>query len=85
MAGHYIVEGKAGWYVVNGQCTCADFTNRTELIKSYCKHRLAGLLYAEQQAQAEIHKTPKVRNAKAKANGSSPDKELEEKITDLYS
>ena len=42
MPGHYIVEGNAGFYVVNGTCCCDDAANRSELIKSYCKHRLAG-------------------------------------------
>jgi hypothetical protein len=77
LADHYIVEGTQGFYLVNGTCECADFTNRSELIKTYCKHRLAALIYAEQVAQAETTHTNK-----PKAKGLSP--QDEEKVADLY-
>jgi hypothetical protein len=48
MAEHYIVEGSSAKYLVNGECLCPDATNRTELLKGFCKHRFAALLYAEQ-------------------------------------
>jgi hypothetical protein len=79
LADHYIVEGTQGFYLVNGTCECADATNRVELIKSYCKHRLAALLYAEQAAQTGKPK------ATRKATAESPqDQELTQKVNDLY-
>jgi hypothetical protein len=60
MPDHYVVEGNAGFYVVNASCCCNDATNRNELIKGHRKRRLAALLCAEQQAQADKPKaTPK--------------------------
>jgi hypothetical protein len=41
MADHYIVEGSSAKYLVNGECLCPDATNRTELLKGFCKHRFA--------------------------------------------
>jgi predicted nucleic acid-binding Zn finger protein len=45
---HWVVEGGKGHYLVNESCPCPDFVNRTDLIETYCKHRLAAMLYAEQ-------------------------------------
>jgi hypothetical protein len=84
MPNHYIGEGNAGFYVVNGSCCCDDATNCVDLTKGHCKHRLAALLYAEQVVQAE---TPKASKPKAKANynDSSPRaEELESKVAELY-
>jgi hypothetical protein len=79
MPDHYVVEGVAGFYIVNGSCSCNDATKRNDLIKGHCKHRLAVFLYAEQQAQSD---TPK---ATRKAQAESPeDKELAAKVNDLY-
>jgi predicted nucleic acid-binding Zn finger protein len=75
MADHYIVQGSQGYYLINGSCTCPDFTNRTDLIKGYCKHRLSALLYAEQQAQAETTHASKPKAKKAES--SQKDEELE--------
>lgn len=47
MAGHWVVEGRRGHYLVNKECTCPDYIHRTHLIEGYCKHRLAAMLYAE--------------------------------------
>ena len=51
---HYIVESSngAGSYLVNGTCSCWDAKDerRYELTKGVCKHRLATVLYIEQQA-----------------------------------
>jgi hypothetical protein len=78
------VEGNAGFYVVNGSCCCNDATNRVDLTKGHCKHRLAALLYAEQVIQAETPKASKPK-VKAKDNGSSPRaEELESKVAELY-
>ena|ERR687895_287806 len=85
MPDHYIVEGNTGFYVVNGSCVCDDATNRFDLTKGHCKHRLAALLYAEQQAKAETAQTSKAKaNGKAKAE-SPKDNELESKVAELYS
>jgi predicted nucleic acid-binding Zn finger protein len=48
MPEHWVVEGSNGHYLVNNNCPCPDFVNRTDLIETYCKHRLAAMLYAEQ-------------------------------------
>ncbi len=76
LPGHYIVQGNAGFYVINGECHCADATNRTDLLKGYCKHRLAALVYAEQ-----------MDSSKDLASNESPQKDegLAEKLADLYS
>jgi hypothetical protein len=50
MAGQWVVEGSQGHYLVNKDCTCPDYIHRTHLIEGYCKHRLAAMLYAEQEA-----------------------------------
>jgi hypothetical protein len=71
MPGHHIVEGNAGFYVVNGTCCCDDAANRSDLIKGYCKHRLVAVLYAEQQggtAPATLE----------------PDRSLEDQLEDIY-
>jgi predicted nucleic acid-binding Zn finger protein len=49
---HYIVEGREAKYLVNGNCICPDAVNRLEL-KGLCKHKLAALVYAEQEAKAQ--------------------------------
>jgi hypothetical protein len=79
MADHYIVEGSNARYLVNGECRCPDATNRIDLVKGFCKHRLAALVYAEQLAKAGKSKA----NGKAKAE-SPKDEALEAKINDLY-
>jgi hypothetical protein len=77
----YVVEGSAGFYIVNDTCCCNDAASRNDLIKGHCKHKLAALLYSEQQSQAE-NNTPK---ATRKAQADSPrDEELESKVPDLY-
>jgi hypothetical protein len=86
MPDHYVVEGNAGFYLVNGSCCCEDATNRQELIRGYCKHRLAVELFKE---------TPKatgkaIRKAKAEVQEVAPETvyevldDLEAKINDLY-
>jgi hypothetical protein len=80
MPDHYVVNGTAGFYIVNGSCCCNDAANRNELIKGHCKHRLAALLYAEQVAQGESPKATR----KASAKSLQKDEELESKIDDLY-
>jgi predicted nucleic acid-binding Zn finger protein len=77
LSDHYIVEGSQGYYLVNGTCECADFTNRSDLIKTYCKHRLAALLYAEQADR------PKATR-KSKAESPERDEDLTRKINELY-
>ena len=72
MAGHYFVEGSSAKYLVNGECRCPDATHRVDLVKGYCKHRLAALVYAEQQVKA-------TDNGVALQN-----QELETKLNDLY-
>ena len=76
MPRYFIVQGKDTRYLVNGSCNCPDATHRTELLKGYCKHRLAALLYAEQQGIT----------ATATLETASPEIErtLEDKLEDLY-
>jgi predicted nucleic acid-binding Zn finger protein len=78
MANYYVVEGSNAQYLVNGSCNCPDATNRVELTKGLCKHRLAAMVYAEQLAKAE---TP---TATPKTAESPQDEELASKIADLY-
>jgi predicted nucleic acid-binding Zn finger protein len=80
MSDHYIVESSKGYYLVNDECTCPDFTTRTDLIKTYCKHRLAALVYADQQVQADQLKATR----KSEAESPKKDEELERKVSDLY-
>jgi hypothetical protein len=81
MQDHYFVEGKEARYLVNGKCLCADATNRPEL--KWCKHCLAAVIYAEQQAIAD---NPKVAQAVNKATTAPPetDRPLEDLLEDLY-
>jgi hypothetical protein len=72
LANHYFVEGSHDRYLVNGECVCPDATNRIELIKGLCKHRLAAMVYAEQADQPQT-----------KAE-SPTDSGLEQKIADLF-
>jgi predicted nucleic acid-binding Zn finger protein len=53
IADHWVVEGSNGHYLVNQNCPCPDFVNRTDLIETYCKHRLAAMLYAGQAKSSE--------------------------------
>jgi predicted nucleic acid-binding Zn finger protein len=71
IANYYVVEGSNARYLVNGSCNCPDATHRVELTKGLCKHRLAAMVYAEQQAKAETPQT-------------AQDEELAAKVTDLY-
>jgi predicted nucleic acid-binding Zn finger protein len=81
MADHYFVEGKEAKYLVNGSCICPDAVNRPEL-KGLCKHKLAALVYAEQEAKAQ---TPQVATAINKASATAEsDRSLEDKLADLY-
>jgi hypothetical protein len=75
MPDHYIVEGNAGFYIVNGSCCCNDAINRNELIKGHCKHRLAAMVYAEQHAKL----TPTNETESPEC-----DEELEHKVAELY-
>jgi hypothetical protein len=79
IADHYIVEGSNAKYLVNGECLCPDATNRSELLKGFCKHRFAALLYAEQTAQ-----TSKPKATPTTAESSERDEGLEHKVSDLY-
>jgi predicted nucleic acid-binding Zn finger protein len=51
MPGYCVVEGSNEHYLVNQTCHCPDFVHRTDLIETYCKHRLAAMLYAEEHPQ----------------------------------
>jgi hypothetical protein len=74
MANHYLVEGSNARYLVNGECVCPDVTNRADLVKEICKHRLASMVYTEQQVQRG--------NAPAKAK--TTDEDLAQKVEELY-
>jgi|ERR671915_1042550 predicted nucleic acid-binding Zn finger protein len=50
MLEHWVVEGSSGHYLVNHNCSCPDFVNCSDLIETYCKHRLAAMLYAEKES-----------------------------------
>jgi hypothetical protein len=82
--GRYIVEGRKGYYLVNSSCNCPDATNRTELLKGYCKHRLAAVIYAEQQAKAPATKESKPALSEVEGAESPKDEELERQIAELY-
>ena len=79
MTDHYIVEGSSAKYLVNGECLCPDATNRSEVLKGFCKHRFAALLYAEQTAH-----TSKSKATLTTAEPSERDEGLEHKVSDLY-
>jgi hypothetical protein len=81
MPDHYVVEGNAGFYIVNGTCCCNDAASRNDLIKGHCKHKLAALPYAEQQKKAETSTPQAVHKPKAE---SPQGEELERKVSDLY-
>ena len=53
MDDHYTVESaeNQGAYLINGTCSCPDAQYRSELTNGVCKHRLAVLLYVEQQGK----------------------------------
>jgi hypothetical protein len=76
MPRHFVVQGKDTCYLVNGSCNCPDATHRIELLKGYCKHRLAALLFAEQQGIT----------APSTSENASPetDRTLEDQLADLY-
>jgi len=44
MDSHYAVEATngEGFYLVNGSCNCPDASQRIEIHKGWCKHKLAG-------------------------------------------
>jgi hypothetical protein len=78
---HYTVESSKGdFYLVNGTCTCIDAQQRIDVHHGWCKHKLAVELFKETPRE----ETLKASKSKAKANGSSPDKELESKVAELY-
>jgi hypothetical protein len=81
MADHYFVEGKEAKYLVNGACNCPDATNRSYFLKGYCKHRLAAIIYAEQQVVAD---NPQVAQSINKATSPETERTLEDKLADLY-
>jgi hypothetical protein len=68
---YFIVQGKDTRYLVNGSCNCPDATHRTELLRGYCKHRLAAMLYAELQG-ITAPTTPETERT------------LEDQLADLY-
>jgi predicted nucleic acid-binding Zn finger protein len=78
MDDHYFVEGKEAKYLVNGSCICPDSVNRPEL-KGLCKHKLAALVYAEQEAKAQNLQVSEPTTAKAES-----DRSLEDQLADLY-
>src|SRR3712207_3981771 len=79
MDNYFVVEGSNNArYLVNGSCCCPDAQQRAELTKGHGKHRLAAILYAEQQAQAETAQTDKPK-ATRKAKAESPQSE-EQKV-----
>jgi hypothetical protein len=82
MQGHYFVEGTKDVYLVNGECQCPDAVNRAELIKGMCKHRLAAIIYKEQEQTAS---DPKVIKAIETASVlPESDRTLEDQLEDLY-
>ncbi len=52
---HYVVQSTKGdgFYLVNGTCICPDATERAELTKGLCKHKLAAVLFSESQTDAK--------------------------------
>jgi hypothetical protein len=80
MADHYFVEGKEAKYLVNGSCICPDATNRPEL-KGLCKHRLAAVIYAEQEALAS---DPKVAKATKETAPPETERTLGDLLEDMY-
>jgi hypothetical protein len=77
MEDHYAVIGTAGAYIVNGECNCPDAAQRVEMHWGFCKHRLATLIYREQQeAQASQEATTdkgKEKGRKAHPQGQGED------------
>ena len=49
MTDHYTIEASdnAGFYLINGACSCPDYQYRQALNNGHCKHRLAVTLYQE--------------------------------------
>ena len=75
MDGHYVVLGTAGYYMVNGVCTCPDARERADIHKSWCKHKLAVELHKD--TPQELAENPKGRKGRAAATGDAPsDEEL---------
>jgi len=84
MADHYIVDGSNNVkYLVNGECRCADAANRVELTKGLCKHRLAAMVYAEQQAKATGQGKAEVQDVTHETVDEVLD-DLEAKVSDLF-
>ena len=46
---HFVCESSTGKgsYLINGNCSCPDAKQRSELTNGLCKHKLATLLYLE--------------------------------------
>jgi predicted nucleic acid-binding Zn finger protein len=83
MDDHYIVQGSAGYYLVNAVCACQDAQHRSEIHKGWCKHKLAVEIFKE---TPKGEKPKAGRKAKASANGTTPaeDRSIDEKVADLY-
>jgi hypothetical protein len=77
IAEYYVVEGSSTKYLINGSCNCPDATNRSELIKGLCKHRLAAMVFAERQGKTE---SPQVVESSLRRE----DEELAREVADLY-
>jgi hypothetical protein len=87
MDDHFIVQGNAGYYLINAICTCADAQERTDIHHGWCKHKLAVELFKEMPKEEK----PKAsKRAKASSNGSphisTPEEreQHEREVADLF-
>jgi hypothetical protein len=56
---HFAVQASiGGFYLVNGECTCPDAQQRTDIHRGWCKHMLAVEIYKETPAE----ESPKSKN-----------------------
>jgi predicted nucleic acid-binding Zn finger protein len=45
ISSEWVVQGREGYYLVNGACTCVDSLERSEIHHGWCKHKLAVEIY----------------------------------------
>jgi hypothetical protein len=81
---HFAVQASTGgFYLVNGECTCPDAQQRTDIHRGWCKHMLAVEIYKESPTE-ESPKPKRAKRNQAETIDASLSEEIQNKVAELY-
>ena len=84
---HFAVQASTGgFYLVNGECTCPDAQQWTDIHRGWCKHMLAVEIYKEspKESPEESPKSKRAKRNQPETIDASTSEEIQNKVAELY-